>query len=249
MQIKQAAELLISSHYPVALTGAGISTPSGIPDFRSETGGLWHWFDPMEVASLTAFRTRPDDFFDWFRPLARLIVNALPNPAHTSLAELEKMEKLASIITQNIDGLHQKAGSQKVIQVHGTMDTLTCGQCFRRVEASEVMQSFFDQETNPVCTTCNGILKPDVILFGEQMPIRPWLQAKKEVEYCDLMIVIGSSLEVNPVARLPFEVISNGGKLIIINQQTTYINPRADIVIQEDAAHILPSIVEALKNG
>ena len=249
MQIKQAADLLISSQYPVALTGAGISTPSGIPDFRSETGGLWHWFDPMEVASLSAFRTQPEKFFDWFRPLAKLIVDAQPNPAHTSLAELQRMRHLVSIITQNIDGLHQKAGSQNVTEVHGSLETLTCVQCFNQLNASEILQSYLEDEVNPECPSCGGTLKPDVILFGEQMPIRPWMGAQQEVRKSDLMIVIGSSLEVNPVARLPYEVVSNGGKLIIINKQKTYINPRAEFVFKENVADILPAIVEAIKNG
>jgi NAD-dependent deacetylase len=249
MQIKQAADLLQSSRYTVALSGAGISTPSGIPDFRSESGGLWKRFNPMEVASLLAFRTRPQKFFDWFRPLAHKIFEAEPNPAHTSLAELESMGMLSAIITQNIDGLHQKAGSMKVIEVHGSLNTLTCGQCYQSTDVEQIRQAYLDEGTIPTCKSCEGILKPDVILFGEQMPISPWRAAETEIRKCDLLLIIGSSLEVNPVAKLPFEVVSNGGKLIIINKQVTYINSRAEVIFRENAAKVLPAIMETIRNG
>jgi NAD-dependent deacetylase len=249
MQIMQAADLLTSSRYPIALSGAGISTPSGIPDFRSSDNGLWNRFNPMEVASLSAFRTKPEKFFDWFRPLARLIFDAKPNPAHTALAELEQRGLLQTIITQNIDNLHQRAGSQNVIEVHGAISSLTCGQCFQKTNVEEVRHAYFEENQIPTCKSCGGILKPDVILFGEQMPMTPWLTAEQEINKCDLLLVVGSSLEVNPVAKLPFEVIAKGGKLIIINKQITYINSRADIVFRKDAAEVLPAILEAIKNG
>jgi NAD-dependent deacetylase len=203
----------------------------------------------MAVASLSTFRTRPEKFFDWFRPLARLIIEALPNPAHTSLSSLQQMGRLNSIITQNVDRLHQKAGSKNIIEVHGSMETLTCVQCYKQVNAEEIIHLYIEDLQYPVCTSCGGTLKPDVILFGEQMPIRPWKAAEQEVRKSDLLIVVGSSLEVNPVARLPYEVLVNGGKLIIINKQKTYINSRANFVFQEDVADVLPAIVEAVQNG
>jgi len=249
MQIKQAADLLKSSRYSIALSGAGISTPSGIPDFRSSNDGLWKRFNPNEVASLSAFRTKPEHFFGWFRPLAKLIFEAQPNPAHQALAELEKLGLIHSVITQNIDSLHQRSGSQNVIEVHGTLNTLTCGQCYQQTDVEGVRHTYLVEEKIPTCKACGGTLKPDVILFGEQMPLAPWQAAESEISKCDLLIVVGSSLEVNPVAKLPFDVIANDGKLIIINQQITYINPRADIVFREDAAEILPAIVEAIRNG
>jgi NAD-dependent deacetylase len=249
MQIKQAADLLKSSKYTIALSGAGISTPSGIPDFRSETGGLWNKYNAMEVASLSTFRTRPKSFFNWFRPLAKLIFEAEPNPAHATLSELESMGLLASTITQNIDGLHQKAGTRKVIEVHGSLYSLTCGQCYQSVDAEEIRHSYLNDGQMPICKSCEGTLKPDVILFGEQLPLAPWREAEAEIRKCELLVVIGSSLEVNPVAKLPYDVISNGGKLVIINQQITYINSRAEIVFREDAATVLPAILETIRNG
>ena len=249
MQIELIAGLLQESRHTIALSGAGISTPSGIPDFRSENNGLWNQFDPMEVASLSAFRTHPGSFFNWFRPLANTILEAQPNPAHTALAELEDIGLLASIITQNIDGLHQKAGSRNVIEVHGSINTLTCGQCYQTIKTREVSKSYIYEGQIPSCPSCGGTLKPDVILFGEQMPSLPWQAAEEEIRKCDLLLVIGSSLEVNPVGKLPYDVISNGGKLIIINQQVTYIDSRADFVLRADAAQILPVIMETLRNG
>lgn len=249
MQIEQAADLLKSSRYSIALSGAGISTPSGIPDFRSSNDGLWERFDPNEVASLSAFRTKPDKFFDWFRPLAKLIFEAKPNPAHIALSELQNRGVIQSIITQNIDGLHQRSGAKNVIEVHGTLNTLTCGQCYHQTNVEDIRHSYLVEEKIPTCKACGGTLKPDVILFGEQMPIHPWQAAEREIKQCDLLIVVGSSLEVNPVAKLPYDVIAKGGKLIIINQQITYINSRADIVFREDAAEILPAIWKAITDG
>ena len=139
--------------------------------------------------------------------------------------------------------------ARDVIEVHGTLHTLTCGQCYHQTSVEEVRHSYLVDEQNPTCKACGGTLKPDVILFGEQMPIHPWRAAEHEINQCDLLIVVGSSLEVNPVAKLPFDVLAKGGKLIIINQQITYINARADIVFREDAAEVLPAILEAIKNG
>ena len=246
MQIEHAADLLQASRYAVALTGAGISTPSGIPDFRSSDNGLWRKYNPMEVASLSAFRTRPEKFFDWFRPLTNLIIDAQPNPAHQALAHLEKIGILKSIITQNIDGLHQKAGSQSIYEIHGSLNTLTCVECYRQFRASEYVKPYVEDGIVPHCRECGGLLKPDVILFEEQLPRQVWLAAEEEVRKSDLMIVVGSSLEVNPVAQLPYKVVARGGKLLIVNQQTTYMNDRADLVFSADAAEVLPKIVESL---
>ena len=246
MQIEHAADLLQASRYAVALTGAGISTPSGIPDFRSSDNGLWRKYNPMEVASLSAFRTRPEKFFDWFRPLTNLIIEAQPNPAHQALAHLEKIGILKSIITQNIDGLHQKAGSQSIYEIHGSLNTLTCVECYRQFRASEYVKPYVEDGIVPHCRECGGLLKPDVILFEEQLPRQVWLAAEEEIRKSDLMIVVGSSLEVNPVAQLPYKVVARGGKLLIVNQQTTYMNDRADLVFSADAAEVLPKIVESL---
>jgi NAD-dependent deacetylase len=244
-----AADLFRQSKHAVALTGAGLSTPSGIPDFRSTGTGLWSRDEPMEVASLSTFRTTPERFFEWFRPLASQIYYAEPNPAHLSLAELEKAGRVHSIITQNIDMLHQKAGSQTVIEMHGTMQTLTCTQCYHQVKAALHLDTFVENGTIPRCPKCGNILKPDVILFGEQLPQAAWFKALREARQCDLMLVIGSSLEVLPVAGLPMQALDRGAHLIIVNNVPTYLNVRADVVIVDDAAVIIPAIVEKVLNG
>ena len=247
--IEYTAELLRKAKHAVVLTGAGISTPSGIPDFRSEGTGLWSRDEPLEVASLNTFRTDPDRFFVWFRPLASQIFNAVPNPAHVALAELETAGCVQSIITQNIDALHHKAGSKNVIEMHGTMRTLSCTLCFQKAEAKDYLKVFVEQGELPRCPGCNGVLKPDVILFGEQLPQKAWYAAQRESRQCDLMLVAGSSLEVLPVAGLPMQAIDRGSHLVILNNATTYLNVRADIVIQEDVAAIMPAIAEQVIHG
>lgn len=247
--IEFAADLLRQSKHTVLLTGAGVSTPSGIPDFRSTGTGLWSRDEPLEVASLTTFRTAPELFFQWFRPLASQIYNAQPNPAHLALAGLERAGFVRSTITQNVDILHQKAGSQNVIELHGTMRTLTCSQCYHREEAATHLDVFVGNGTLPRCALCGNVLKPDVILFGEQLPQAAWFKAQREARQCDLMLVVGSSLEVLPAAGLPMQALDRGAHLIVVNNAPTYINVRADAVFSEDVAVIIPAIAEKVLNG
>ena len=247
--IDYIAELLRKAKRAVVLTGAGISTPSGIPDFRSEGTGLWSRDEPMEVASLNTFRTDPERFFVWFRPLASLIFTAKPNPAHVALAKLEKAHHIHSIITQNIDGLHQKAGSKNVIEMHGTLRTLSCTQCFHQAEAHIYIKTFVEKGDLPFCSECGSLMKPDAILFGEQLPQKAWHKAQRDSRQCDLMLVAGSSLEVLPVAGLPMQAVDRGAHLVILNNSGTYIDVRADIAIQEDVADIIPAIAEQVLNG
>jgi len=246
--LEDAAELIRNAKRIVVLSGAGISTPSGIPDFRSEGTGLWSRDEPMEVASLTIFRTHPEKFFNWFRPLAGQIFNARPNPAHEALAE-PNIGKELTIVTQNIDGLHQKAGSKHVIEIHGTMGTLSCTSCFKKFDAGGFLHPFIELGTIPLCSNCNGILKPDVILFGEQLPQAAWMEAQNAARQCDLMVVAGSSLEVLPVASLPVQAIDRGAHLIVINNTSTYIDIRADVVITDDVATVLPNIMKRAIHG
>lgn len=241
--IQSAAEIIRKSKRGVVLSGAGISTPSGIPDFRSPQTGLWSKLEPLEVASTLSFRYDPQRFFEWLRPLATRILTAEPNAAHLAVSHLQQMGYVQTIITQNIDGLHQKAGSKNVVEVHGTFETMTCVECYTKVSSRPYIQPYLEQGTIPRCPSCAGILKPDVILFGEQMPYQPWRQAQKASQHCDLMIVAGSSLEVLPVARLPMQAIERGAHLIIINRTPTYLDVRADVVFSEDVAVILPHIV------
>jgi NAD-dependent deacetylase len=247
-RVRTAAELICNAQKGVVLTGAGSSTQSGIPDFRSAKTGLWQRYDPMEVASLLSFRYHPEKFYNWLRPLAHDMVYSLPNPAHVAIAQLEAAGHIQYVITQNIDGLHQKAGSKNVIEVHGTIKTLTCVDCFQKQESGEIIRSYIEDGEIPRCPKCNGILKPDVILFGEQLPVQAWLEAVRVVKVCDLMLVAGSSLEVMPVANLPLQAIENGAHLIIINHSHTYLDVRADVVFWDDVTIILPQIVEAIND-
>jgi NAD-dependent deacetylase len=247
--LEDAAELFRNAQRVVVLTGAGISTPSGIPDFRSEGSGLWSRDEPMEVASLSTFRTAPERFFHWFRPLAGQIFYALPNPAHQALAAYEQAGYSKTVLTQNIDGLHQKAGSSHVVELHGTLRTLSCAQCYRQFASEIFLKPFIENGTIPRCPDCNGILKPDVILFGEQLPQSAWQAAQRAVRRCDLMLVAGSSLEVLPVAGLPLQALDRGAHLIVVNNTPTYVNVRADIVITEDVATTLPEIIKRAIHG
>jgi NAD-dependent deacetylase len=240
--INRAVELIRSSKSGVVLSGAGISTPSGIPDFRSAGSGLWSRYNPMEVASLSAFRYNPEKVFNWLRPLAQLMVTAEPNPAHYAVAQLEQNGYINTVITQNIDGLHHRAGSRHILEVHGSFQTLTCISCYRQQMAADYIKPYVEQGEIPHCPVCDNILKPDVVLFEEQLPAGTWIKARQATDSCDLMIVTGSSLEVVPVAGLPMRVVNNHAHLIVINQTDTYIDGCADVVLQGDLAEILPCI-------
>jgi NAD-dependent deacetylase len=247
--ITLAADLLRNSHHTVVLTGAGISTPSGIPDFRSPHTGLWTRFEPLEVASLTAFRHNPEQFYQWLHPLAIHMVAALPNPAHLALARLQEAGFISVIITQNIDGLHRQAGSKDVLEVHGTLDTMTCTHCYRRYPASDYIDDYINHYTIPYCKVCGNILKPDVILYDEQLPAQTWLKARQASKQCDLMFVVGTSLEVMPSAKLPLEALEHGAHLIIVNNSETFLDVRADVIIHADVADVLPRIADEVLNA
>jgi NAD-dependent deacetylase len=245
-ELARAAEMIRRSRYLVALTGAGISTPSGIPDFRSEGSGLWTIYDPMEVASIWAFSRRPEAFFEWVRPLARMIREARPNPAHYALARLEAAGILKALITQNIDELHQKAGSRRVIEVHGHLREATCIRCYRKVPAAPYLDAFLENGTIPRCEVCGGVLKPNLILFGEQLPAQAFLAAQQEARRADVFLVAGSSLEVAPAGDLPILAKEHGARLILINLSPTAADRYADLQIRGDVAEILPLLVDAV---
>lgn len=245
--IHRAADLVQKSNTIVAFTGAGISTPSGIPDFRSEKSGLWDQVDAMEVASIYGFRQNPQAFFDWVRPLAQTTQKAKPNPAHTALVQLEKIGKLDCIITQNIDMLHTRAGNTVVHELHGHMREATCIHCFTKYDASPIIEDVIATGKVPHCSKCNGVIKPDVILFGEQLPYKQVQYAKDAARRCDLMLVLGSSLEVFPASDLPVLAHRNNAKIIIINLQPTPLDKVADLLIHEDVAQVLPAIMTQLE--
>jgi NAD-dependent deacetylase len=247
--IKRSVELLSYAHCAVALTGAGISTPSGIPDFRSRTSGLWSQFDPFEVASLSAFRTQPDRVFAWVKPLLEKILAAKPNPAHLALARLEAVRHLSGIITQNIDDLHGRAGSRTVFEIHGNLRFATCTNCYTKVAAGTLLEAFIERGVIPYCSTCGRLLKPDIVLFGEQLPFEVVFEAEKLLADCDLVLVIGSSLEVSPAASMPVEALNRGARLIIINNEPTYLDERAEVVFHADVVDTLPCIADEVINA
>ncbi|MGB7338260.1 MAG: NAD-dependent deacylase [Phototrophicaceae bacterium] len=244
--IAVVAEWIRHADNIVAFTGAGISTPSGIPDFRSEDSGLWENVDPQEVASIYGFRKNPKAFFDWVRPLTQATLDALPNPAHYALVKLEEMGKLRAVITQNIDMLHTKAGTQSIFELHGHMRTATCINCFKSYDGQPIITQLLNDATIPHCSECHGVLKPDVILFGEQLPYEQMRGAKKAAQAADLMLIIGSSLEVAPASDIPLIAKRNGAKLVIINLEPTIMDRFADKVIIGDAADLLPEIMTCL---
>lgn len=247
--LQAAASLVRSAKRGIALTGAGISTPSGIPDFRSAGSGLWTRIDPFEVASLSTFRYQPEKFFTWMRSLAIEIVQALPNPAHFALADLEHLGYIQELVTQNIDGLHQRAGSRGVLEVHGTLNTLTCIGCYRHYASAGFLETYLETGQIPRCPDCCEILKPDVVLFEEQLPVRTWLQALRACESCDLLLIAGSSLEIMPAAGLPLRALEHGAHLILINQTATYLDEQADFVFYDDVAVILPHLTAEVQHG
>ena len=241
--ITRAAHILASAQRIVVLTGAGISRPSGIPDFRSDSG-LWHQQDPMAVASLKSFVADPRRFFAWFLPLLNAILVAQPNPAHAVLAGFEQLGKSIAVVTQNIDGLHQRAGSREVFELHGNLRTATCLNCERQVPTAPLIP-LVRRGVVPRCS-CGGLFKPDVVLFDEMLPRGLYWLAERATRHCEAMIVVGTALEVAPACELPVLATDHGAQLIVINQSPTFVDARADVVLHADAAHVLPAIVAAL---
>lgn len=241
--VDAVAGLLNHARHTIVFTGAGISTPSGIPDFRSPKSGLWTDVDPLLVASMYGFRQNPAAFYDWIYPLASVIVRARPNAAHMALATLEVQGLIKAIITQNIDMLHSRAGNQIVHELHGHLREATCIHCFSVFPAEPIIIKFLVDRQVPHCPHCQGVIKPNVILFGEQLPIRPFMAAQEAARKTDLVIVIGSSLEVAPASDLPLLALRNKAKLVIINLETTHLDNEAQVVIHADAADVLPQIL------
>ena len=247
--LEQAAALLRTARHAVALTGAGISTYSGIPDFRSPGTGLWDTatLDTMNVASISGFRENPRAFFSWVHPLARTISQAKPNAAHTALAHLESSGVIKAVITQNIDMLHSRAGSHIVHEIHGHLREATCVECFVVYPARDFLHRFIELGEIPHCPSCGGILKPNVILYGEAIPYQTLHDVRRIARECDLMIVAGSSLAVAPASDLPLIAHAHGARLILINYDTTYMDTQADVLIRDNIAVVLPHLVSLLE--
>jgi NAD-dependent deacetylase len=242
---ERLAALIRSSSCTVALTGAGISVPSGIPDFRTPGEGIWEKVDPMEVAHIDAFRADPARFWGFYRPRFQMLGEVEPNPAHEALAELERRGLLEAVVTQNIDMLHVKAGSERVIEVHGSIRTASCPECGGRFEITEV-ETMFAHGDVPECPACIAAVKPDVVLFGELLPAEAMAEAEALAARAELMLCIGSSLEVYPVAGLPSVTLARGGRLGIVTKGPTPFDPDAAVRMGGDVVAELEAVLAAL---
>jgi NAD-dependent deacetylase len=227
------------------LTGAGISVPSGIPDFRSPGTGLWEKVDPMEVAHIDVFLSEPKRFWDYYRPRFGMLQEKQPNRAHEVLADLESGGLITAVITQNIDRLHRKAGSQRVVEVHGTIETSSCVVCSASYPLAQV-EDLFDMQGVARCDMCGGAVKPDVVLFGEMLPERAMAEAYALAESAQLMLCIGSSLEVFPVASLPQTTLARGGEIAIVTKGSTPYDSQAVVRMDGDVVEELEALLAAL---
>jgi NAD-dependent deacetylase len=246
-KIYHAANLLNNAKHAIVLTGAGISTESGIPDFRSESG-IWKKYKPEIYGDIKSFLQDPSKFWKMAEEIAPNLFNAKPNPGHYAIAELEKMDIIKAIITQNVDELHQKAGSVLVYEVHGNINRFTCLGCRASYTKEQVLRKLKkDKKSYPNCDVCAAPLKPSVILFGESLPKFEIFYSQDIAKKSDIMLIAGSSLEVAPVCDLPIYTLREGGKLIIVNDEPTSLDSKAEVVIHHKTGTILPLIVEEIK--
>ena len=223
------------------LTGAGISTESGIPDFRS-AGGIWAQYDPMEYATIDAFRRDPEKVWDFYSKRLGVLTEAEPNAGHRAIAELERAGLVEAVITQNVDRLHERAGSRNVIEVHGSLRTSSCLACGH----SEPFDRVLELLPVPSCERCGAVLKPDVIMFGELLPEQQIVRASELARRARLLLVVGSTLEVWPVSGLPEEALAHGAALAIVNRGPTAYDARADLKLDASAGDTLAAVVRAL---
>ena len=244
MSAVELAALIHDRQPCVVLTGAGVSTESGIPDFRSPSG-LWATFDPLEYGSIEAFRADPLKVWSFYKPRVAMLTEAEPNPAHLALAELERRGFVEAVVTQNIDLLHGRAGSKEVVEVHGSIRTATCPGCGERYPLEQVLE-LLDKADAPACPACGAILKPDVVFFGELLPPEAIERAYELSRRTRLLLVVGSALEVYPIAGLPEETLAAGGALAIVNHGRTPYDGRAVLRVGGSAGEILPAVVAAL---
>ncbi len=243
-KISDFANLIIKSNNIVALTGAGMSTESGIADFRSPGTGLWTKVDPNEFASIHSYISNTGKNLNFMLEMGTNIFRAKPNKGHKSLTKLQKLGKLIGVLTQNIDGLHQKAHTKNIVEFHGTVNEAKCLRCKKIYPITTMINQFLKERTSPYCEACNGLLKPNAIFFGEPLESEVLAAADRMIAECDLLIILGSSLLVYPVAFYPHKALSGGAKIAIINIQETEIDPYSEVVIHEKIGEVMPKIVE-----
>jgi NAD-dependent deacetylase len=243
VSVTALAELMRSARPCVALTGAGVSTESGIPDFRSPTG-IWAQYDPMEYATIEAFVNDPEKVWSFYAPRYRALTEAQPNDAHLALAELERRGIVSAVITQNIDLLHERAGSRDVVEVHGSIRECVCLACGARYGLADVLR-MLDGTTVPRCT-CGQVVKPGVVMFGELLEAEAIDRAFALARKAKLLLVVGSTLEVQPVAGLPWETLTAGGEVAIVNLGPTAFDGRASLKVDGKAGEVLRAVIEQL---
>jgi NAD-dependent deacetylase len=241
MTVASLADLLEDRRPCVVLTGAGISTESGIPDFRT-AGGIWEQYDPAEVANIDALRREPAKVWEFYALRLDALAGAEPNDGHRALAELEEQGWISAVITQNVDGLHQRAGSREVVEVHGSVREAECIHCGVRVPMEDAVASL----PLPPCPECGEILKPGVVMFGELLPAQAIERAQALAAEAGLLLVVGSSLEVHPVAALPGATLASGGALAIVNRGGTPWDAEAEVVLDAGAGETLRGLAAAL---
>ncbi|MEJ2249682.1 MAG: NAD-dependent deacylase [Candidatus Lokiarchaeota archaeon] len=246
-KIERFVELILKAENIVVLSGAGMSTESCIPDFRSPGTGLWEKVDPSEFASIHSYVSDTAKNLKFMLELGLQIFKAKPHKGHKALTKLQKLGKLEGILTQNIDGLHQKAHTENIIELHGTANECICLRCNKIFPITKMINQVIQGESNPSCPSCNGLLKPNAIFFGEPLNSVVLRKADKMIADCDLLIVLGSSLLVYPVAYYPHKILSMGSKLAIINLQTTDMDNSAEVVIHDKIGDILPIIVNQVE--
>jgi NAD-dependent deacetylase len=246
---EKVAELIINANKVVVFTGAGISTESGIPDFRSP-GGIWSRFDPDDF-TYQKFVSDPEARRKQWRMLGEghLTTGAKPNPAHYAIAELDKLGRLDCVITQNVDNLHQKAGmpAEKVFELHGNMQWAVCLSCGQHYPFDQIKDRLDKGEEIPDCEVCHGMLKPNAVLFGEQLPYEVLTEASHRSSNCDLFIVVGSTLVVYPAAYMPIYAVQAGAKLVIINLSSTPMDAEAAVLIRTKAGEAMSKIVDKVR--
>jgi NAD-dependent deacetylase len=239
-----AAALMSRARRIAAFTGAGISAESGIPTYRGE-GGLWKEYDPSKYADIAFFREDPTYYWSFFRDVRfSALVDSEPNPAHLALADLERRGRLDTVVTQNIDGLHQTAGNTHVVELHGNTRVIGCLRCDANHGFEEVSE-LLETEMPPTCRRCGGPLKPRVVFFGEALPPSAMNDAAAAVARCDLLLVVGSTLQVFPAASLPLVARQAGASIVIVNLGPTAMDEIADAVVDARAGEALPRLVAA----
>jgi len=243
-QVKEVSHLMKGSKYTVCLTGAGVSTASGISDFRTPGKGLWSKVNPIEVTSIQAFQENPARFYQFYRPRIEELQQVSPNQAHNALAQLERAGYLNFLITQNIDCLHKKAGSQRVLEIHGNLDQSICFQCGRRISSRLLLQKIEENDHKIPYCQCGGVFKPDVVLFGEVLLNLD--QAIDEASKADLFLVAGSSLQVSPANLLPEYSLAQKGNMVIINYMETHLDHKAAVVVHQDVGLFLSELCQHL---